>query len=257
MTLVLQTLGDFKQWRDGLSSLSIGFVPTMGALHAGHEALFARARAENETVIVSIFVNPTQFNDPKDFASYPNSFKADLDIAQKHGVDAVFLPSREMMYPDDYRFVVTERAFSAELCGKDRPGHFDGVLSIVLKLFNLTRPKRAYFGEKDYQQLSLVRDMAAAFFLPLEIVPVATVREADGLAMSSRNVRLKAADRARAAMLFRALSEQTSAQATSSWLNAQDIEVDYVADIADRRYGAVRFYDEAGASIRLIDNVKV
>ncbi|PTX91766.1 pantoate--beta-alanine ligase [Opitutus sp. ER46] len=230
---------------------SIGFVPTMGALHAGHEALLARARAENERVVLSIFVNPTQFNDPTDLAKYPRTLEADLALARSY-VDAVLAPEPEELYPDAYRYRVTENELSRRWEGAHRPGHFDGVLTVVLKLFNLVRPTRAYFGEKDWQQLLLVRGMVQALLLPIEVVPCATVREADGLAMSSRNRRLAPADRARAPEFARALRESPDAPTAAARLRAAGFEVDYVEDADGVRMGAVRLGD-----VRLIDNCRL
>lgn len=229
---------------------SVGFVPTMGALHAGHHALLARARAENERVVLSIFVNPTQFNDPTDLEKYPRTLAADLALAEGLATD-VLVPTPAELYPDGYRYRMTEHEQSRELEGAHRPGHFDGVLTVVLKLLHLVRPDRSYFGEKDGQQLELVRGMAAALFLPGEIVACPTVREADGLALSSRNRRLSAAGRARAAEFPRALREAPSAAAAEARLRAAGFQVDYVADRAGGRLGAVRV-----DGVRLIDHVR-
>jgi pantoate--beta-alanine ligase len=242
-----RTLRSSPEWAGG----TIGFVPTMGALHAGHESLLARARAENERVVLSIFVNPTQFNDPGDLAKYPRTLEADLALAERY-VDAVIAPPREEFYPDDYCYRITETDLSRRLEGAHRPGHFDGVLTIVLKLLNVVRPTRAYFGEKDWQQLQLVRGMAAAFFLPVEIVPCATVREPSGLAMSSRNTRLSPAGRAHAARFSRALRDAPDAAAAATQLRADGFEVDYVEDVAGVRLGAVRT-----EGVRLIDNCRL
>jgi len=244
------------QWREvrhsaDFSGRTIGFVPTMGALHAGHAALLERARRENERVVLSIFVNPTQFNDPRDLEKYPRTWEADMEIARSAGVDAVFAPDRGQMYPDDYRYRVTEDGLSARMEGAHRPGHFDGVLTVVLKLLLLVAADRAYFGEKDMQQLLLVRDMARAFLLPTQIVPCATVRAEDGLALSSRNVRLTAEGRARAPQFARALREGGSAEQARRLLETAGFAVDYVEDFEQWRLGAVRI-----DGIRLIDNVR-
>ena len=137
----------------GDNEVSVGFVPTMGALHQGHRQLLKRSKAENEISVLSIFVNPTQFNNSEDLEKYPKNWETDLQVAQEEGVDILFAPDYSEMYPDNYRYQVGEKEFSKILCGKDRPGHFDGVLTVVLKLFNLIQPTRAYFGEKDYQQI--------------------------------------------------------------------------------------------------------
>jgi pantoate--beta-alanine ligase len=228
---------------------SVGFVPTMGALHAGHEALLARARAENERVVLSVFVNPTQFNDPTDLAKYPRTLEADVAMARPH-VDAVIAPTAEAFYPDAYRYRVSEHDLSRRWEGAHRPGHFDGVLTVVLKLFNVVRPTRAYFGQKDWQQLQLVRGMVEALLLPIEIVSCPTVREPDGLAMSSRNRRLSPGGRAKAAAFPRALWESVTASTAEARLREQGFEVDYVEDVNGVRIGAVRI-----EGVRLIDNV--
>lgn len=250
---------DIESWRSERRrsrARTLGFVPTMGALHAGHAALLERARQENDDVLLSIFVNPTQFNSPDDLAKYPQTLEQDLEVARRCGVDHVFLPTREMMYPDGYRYKVSESDWSTQLCGAHRPGHFDGVLSVVLKLFHIARCDRAYFGEKDFQQLELVRGMASAFFLDLEIVPCPIVREADGLAMSSRNTRLTPAERQRAPLFYKILSQAESTQEATRQLGAAGFTVDYVED---RTVGAVPHRRRFGAinlgAVRLIDNV--
>jgi len=229
----------------------VGFVPTMGALHAGHRALLERARAENDRVVLSIFVNPTQFNDPADLARYPRTLGADLALAEGL-VDDVFAPPAAELYPDDYRYRVTENDLSLRWEGAHRPGHFDGVLTVVLKLLNLVRPARSYFGEKDWQQLELVRGMARALFLPGEIVACPTVRAADGLALSSRNARLSPAGRIHAAAFPEILHASPDATRAAEHLSAEGFEVDYVADHAGVRLGAIRL-----EGVRLIDNVRL
>src|SRR5262249_29466052 len=161
-------------------------VPTMGALHEGHLSLVKRSRVENDRTLVSIFVNPTQFDDPADFDAYPRTVKRDLALLEAAGVDFVLLPGAGDMYVDGFRYRVSEPEVSTILEGEHRPGHFGGMLTVVLKLLNIAAAERAYFGEKDWQQLSLVRGMADAFFLPTAIVACPTVRESTGLALSSR-----------------------------------------------------------------------
>lgn len=250
--LLHASLVDWRAARAGerFAGRSVGFVPTMGALHAGHRALLERARAENERVVLSIFVNPTQFNDPTDLAKYPRTLGEDLALAQGFATD-VIAPFPEEMYPDRYRYRVTETELSRELEGAHRPGHFDGVLTVVLKLLNLVQPTRAYFGEKDWQQLNLVQGMAEALFLPCEIVACPTIREPDGLAMSSRNRRLAPADRQRAAAFPKLLRAGTP-EAAERTLRDAGFEVDYVAERAGVRLGAVHI-----GGVRLIDNVRV
>lgn len=182
-----------------------GLVPTMGALHAGHGALIERARRECGYVVVSIFVNPIQFNQEEDFSKYPRTLEADLELCRSLGADAMFAPEPQEMYPQPVLTKVEVAQVSEGLCGEFRPGHFQGVATVVAKLFHIMPVQRAYFGEKDAQQLAVIQRMVADLNFDIEIVPVATVREADGLAMSSRNVRLSAEDRRIAPVLYQAL----------------------------------------------------
>jgi pantoate--beta-alanine ligase len=229
----------------------LGFVPTMGALHAGHTSLIERARTENDTVAVSIFVNPTQYDAPSDLESYPRTFEADLAKVEAAGGDLVFAPADEHVYHDAYRFKLSETQFSTELEGAHREGHFDGVLTVVLKLFNIVRPERAYFGEKDWQQLQLVRDMTRALFLDTEIVACPTVREVDGLAMSSRNALLEEDHRRLAPRFHEILAGGGSTEEMAAQLAAAGFDVDYVERRDGRVLGAVRI-----GNVRLIDNVE-
>lgn len=177
--------------RNARTGGNIGFVPTMGALHEGHLSLIRQARAECKTVVVSIFVNPTQFNDKSDLEKYPRNLPRDLELCASAGADIVFSPEAAEVYPDGYSTTVTvEGTLTQLLEGAFRPGHFAGVTTVVAKLFNMVQPDRAYFGEKDWQQLQVIRKMVRDLNMPLTIVPCATLRESDGLAMSSRNVRL-------------------------------------------------------------------
>lgn len=245
-----------SEWRAARASMGgeIGFVPTMGALHEGHASLIRHCREQNDEVVLSIYVNPTQFNDAADLESYPRVLDADLSFASDLGVDAVLMPDYDELYPDDFRFRVDETVFSRELCGRHRPGHFTGVLTVVLKLLNLVRPRRAYFGEKDYQQLLLIRDMCSALFVDLEIVPCATVREADGLAMSSRNALLDAPARRLAPRFHELLGTDFDDAVVAKRLAAAGFEVDYVETRDARRFGAVSITSR-GRDVRLIDNV--
>ena len=247
---VIAEVAAFRAWRSSSGGEgSVGFVPTMGALHAGHESLLRRARAENDHVVLSVFVNPTQFNDTSDLAKYPRTLAADVALAAPY-VDAVFAPEPAALYPDHYRYRVTENDLSTRLEGAHRPGHFDGVLTVVLKLFNVVQPTRAYFGEKDWQQLQLVRGMVEALLLPVEVVPCPTVREPDGLAMSSRNTRLSPVARAHAVEFSRALRHARDAGDAAARLRGNGFEVDYVEDVGGRRLGAVHL-----EGVRLIDNL--
>ena len=183
----------------------VGFVPTMGALHAGHISLIERARRECPTVVVSIFVNPLQFDRAEDLARYPRPLDADVTLCEGLGVDVVFAPSPEVVYPQPPECTVAVGRMADHLCGAFRPGHFAGVATVVVKLLNIVQPDVAYFGEKDAQQLAIVRRVVADLNLPVTIASVATVREADGLAISSRNRHLSADERRLAPALYRAL----------------------------------------------------
>ncbi|MEO8273306.1 MAG: pantoate--beta-alanine ligase [Chloroflexota bacterium] len=204
--------------RDALANAPrpIGLVPTMGWLHAGHRELIARARAENATTVVSIFVNPRQFGDPADLEQYPRNESRDVAISGEEGADLVFAPSVEEVYPPGNDTTVHVGAVSQPLEGAARPGHFDGVATVVAILFNLVGADRAYFGQKDAQQLLVIRRMAADLAIPIEVVAHPTVREPDGLAMSSRNVHLSPAERAAAPVVRRALLA-----AREAWLNGE------------------------------------
>jgi len=186
---------------------TIGLVPTMGALHAGHLSLVKAARAETGFVVVSIFVNPTQFGPNEDLNRYPRPLQRDLELCEKNGVDLVFHPQPAVMYPPDYRTFVEVTGLQDVLCGASRPGHFRGVATVVLKLFNLVQPDRAYFGQKDAQQACIIRQMVRDLNVPVEIRVCPIIREADGLALSSRNEYLGPEERRQATVLYRALTE--------------------------------------------------
>ncbi len=253
---MIEVISDIDEARRRMAShrragLSIGLVPTMGALHAGHLSLIERAKTDNDRVAVSIFINPTQYDDPKDLERYPRTLTTDLRRAEDAGADIVFHPRSEDIYNDDYRFRVTESEFSRELEGAHRKGHFDGVLTVVLKLLNIVSADRAYFGEKDWQQLKLVRDMAAAFFHPTEIVACPIIREPDGLAMSSRNIHLNKEERRLAPEFHLILTGGSSTGEMERKLGDRGFVVDYVERRGDRIVGAVRL-----GKVRLIDNVE-
>ena len=188
-----------------IAGKTIGLVPTMGALHAGHRRLLDIARAETDVVVASIFVNPTQFNRVEDLDGYPRTLDHDLEVCRDAGVDLVFAPSAAEMYPQEPRTWVDVPALAEHLCGPGRPGHFRGVATVVMKLFQIVQPHRAYFGEKDAQQLAIIRRIVKDLDVPVTVVPVAIVREADGLAMSSRNRHLTPEERPRAAVLSQAV----------------------------------------------------
>jgi pantoate--beta-alanine ligase len=251
---VFEHLEDWRICRAALEG-SLGFVPTMGALHAGHGSLIARSVAENDYTVLSIYLNPTQFNNPEDLDVYPQTLARDLEMARALGVDFVITPSYEQMYADGFRFQVDETRFSATLCGAHRPGHFTGVLSVVMKLLNLTGADKAYFGEKDYQQYLLIRDMCAAFFMAVDIVPCATVREDDGLAMSSRNENLDEAGRYKAGRLNDLIRSTLDDVEVAQALTDAGFDVDYVVSRHGRRFAAASLTSADGRVVRLIDNV--
>lgn len=201
---------------------SIGLVPTMGALHAGHAALITAARRDCKVVVVSIFVNPLQFNNQDDLAHYPRTLDADVACCRELGVDVVFAPSAAEVYPQPPECSVDVGHLADHLCGPFRPGHFTGVATVVLKLFQMAQPHRAYFGEKDAQQLAIIRRLVADFNLPIEVIAVPTVREADGLAMSSRNRHLNAEERRMAIYLYHAL-EEARRRISSGQRRAEDV----------------------------------
>lgn len=192
-----------NEWK--ASKQSVGFVPTMGFLHEGHESLLKQAKEENDRVIMSIFVNPLQFNNQQDLSTYPRDEKRDLLKAQSNGVDLIFMPSAEEMYPKASSMLVTVQSRHQVLCGKSRPGHFDGVVTVLTKLFHICQPTKVYFGQKDAQQLAIVDGLIQDFNFPITLKAVSTVREADGLAKSSRNIHLTREEREEAPSIYQAL----------------------------------------------------
>jgi len=206
---VADTVARVRAWREErrLAGQRVGFVPTMGALHRGHGRLIEVAREHSDAVVVSIFVNPLQFDRKDDLDRYPRTLDADLRICNELGVDCVFAPGVNEMYPVEPLCTVTVKRITDNLCGRFRPGHFDGVATVVSKLFDIVQPDDAYFGEKDAQQLAVIRRLVVDLNMPIEIVGVETVREDDGLAMSSRNTRLTPEERSKAIVLYRALRE--------------------------------------------------
>lgn len=268
---ILKTIDELRNVRKSISS-NVGLVPTMGALHQGHISLIKRAKIENEIVIVSIFVNPTQFLPGEDLAAYPRKDEADKKICEICKVDYLFMPEISTMYKEEETLVkASNRSYILE--GKARPGHFDGVLQIVLKLFGLTQPTNAYFGKKDAQQLLLISQMVKDFFLPINIVECEIVRESDGLALSSRNVYLDEKQRKDALLLSKSLyiaaslltKEEKDAKVIKNKIYEvlQGLDVEYVA-IVDRSFNELEVI-EIGNSIillvvkfgqtRLLDNI--
>jgi len=222
--------------------LSIGFVPTMGYLHKGHISLVKEAKKRNDIVVVSIFVNPPQFGPREDLKKYPRDIKRDLKLLSRYKVNAVFAPAAKEMYPDGYRTGVEVKGLSDKLCGASRPGHFKGVTTIVAKLFNIVRPNNAYFGEKDFQQQVMIRKMARDMNMGVRIISMPTVREKDGLAMSSRNTHLNKEDRVKALVINRSLkfakilvnsgirsSVKIKAAMTKLMRTARGLKIDYMS----------------------------
>ncbi|MCM3536909.1 pantoate--beta-alanine ligase [Priestia endophytica] len=209
---VIKTVEEMKEFvrEERKSDRTIGFVPTMGFLHEGHLTLIKKAKKQNDTVILSIFVNPTQFGPNEDFEKYPRDEQRDLTLAAKEGVDVVFLPSVDEMYPTFPTTKLTAIDRTNVLCGKSRPGHFDGVVTVLSKLFHITMPDRAYFGLKDAQQVAVTKGLIEDYFFPIEIIGVETVREEDGLAKSSRNVYLTEKEREQAPHLYESLRKAST-----------------------------------------------
>lgn len=227
---LIHTVKGLREWREqalfagGKPGVKLGLVPTMGALHAGHMSLVEHARKECDKVIVSIFVNPLQFGPSEDFARYPRTLEKDVAMCKEADVDCVFNPSVEEFYGDskeEQTMVIPPNALISRLCGKFRPGHFEGVATVVSKLFNSVQPHIAYFGEKDYQQMLVVKKMVADLNMPIVVQGVPIVREPDGLALSSRNVYLSAEERTKAPLIYKVMNEvKTAAQANPANLQS-------------------------------------
>ncbi len=259
------------------SGKRIGLVPTMGALHAGHASLVERSVADNDVTVVSIFVNPTQFNDKNDLAKYPRTLEADCQLLQSVGASIVFAPSVDEVYPEPDTRSFSYAPLDTVMEGAFRPGHFNGVCQIVSKLFDMVQPHRAYFGEKDFQQLAIIREMVRQMNYSLEIVGCPIVREADGLAMSSRNTRLSAEERVTALNISRTLFEsqeyakthtlaETKAFVEEGIAAVDGLRLEYYEVVDDRSLQTVHAWDEAEGivgcitvfcgEVRLIDNIR-
>lgn len=250
---IFKNLNEWTQCRNTLPpTINLGFVPSMGNLHAGHLSLFKSSVSNNDKTVSSVYVNPTQFNKQDDFNRYPRTLEADLELMSQAGVDYCILPTDEDIYPDGYSYQVQENSLCQLMEGKHRPGHFNGVLTIVLKLLNLVRPTRAYFGEKDYQQYRLIDKMVKAFFMNIDIIACPTVREDSGLAYSSRNNRLSEEQKSLAQAFAKIFHEGQSCVTISDALKTKGITVEYIEEHLGRRFAAISIGD-----IRLIDNYKI
>jgi pantoate--beta-alanine ligase len=249
---IVTKIAEWRKIRETLQNKTIGFIPTMGHLHAGHLSLCQRSAVENAITVVSIFVNPKQFNQVSDFEHYPRTIAEDIAKLELQHVDYLFMPDANEMYPDDYQIQVTESSLGCELEGEFRPGHFNGMLTIVLKLLNLMQATHAYFGEKDYQQLLLIKKMVHALFLTTEIIACPTLRAEDGVALSSRNSRLNPEQRQKAQQFAQLLQSSLPLEKITEKLQALNIRVDYIIEKWQRRLGAVWIDD-----IRLIDNISL
>lgn len=251
---VFNSVSDYIISRSGFEG-PVGFVPTMGALHSGHRSLIVRSIEENQTTVVSIYVNPMQFDNENDLVAYPETLVEDQATLEALGVDVLVLPTYDQIYGDGFRYQVLENLFSHELCGAHRDGHFTGVLTVVMKLLNIVRPQKAYFGEKDYQQYQLISDMVDAFFMDVEIVPCTIVRESDGLALSSRNLNLDSCARAKAPLIHELISNVSSDIEVAQALSEAGFDVDYVETHDGRRFVAAKIGENP--VVRLIDNIPV
>ena len=277
----METITNSEELRRALGSRDrsgIGFVPTMGALHAGHRSLVERARRECATVVVSVFVNPTQFNDKTDLKNYPRTPEADLRLLEEVGADYVFMPSVEEVYPEPDTRTFDFGMIDKVMEGATRPGHFNGVAQVVSRLFDLVKPAKAYFGEKDFQQIAVIREMVRQLRIPVEIIPCPIVRGEDGLALSSRNTLLDTDHRTAAPYIYKVLkaavekSHQTTPDQLAAWVTAQVesnplLKVIYFQVVDAATMQQVRTWEESPViqgciavqpgDIRLIDNIKL
>lgn len=251
---IFNNLTEWQQFRHGFAkNASLGFVPTMGNLHRGHASLMNQSKLENDITLVSIFVNPTQFNQPADFVHYPRTLDADLEILNQCAVDYCLIPDEKQIYADEFKFQIHDTSEPLRMEAQHRPGHFTGVLTIVMKLLMLAKPNRAYFGEKDYQQYQLIRDMVSAFFMDIEVKACPIIREASGLAYSSRNNRLNTEQRLRAESFARTFQQPSmSLEQLYVELEKLNIRIEYLEEHENRRFVAVNI-----DNIRLIDNYAI
>ncbi len=274
----LRTPTEMHRWRDE-NPVKLGLVPTMGYLHEGHLSLIRRSCVENVKTVVSIFVNPTQFGIGEDLAVYPRDEERDLALLTEMGVDAVYIPSSDSMYPPDFQTFVSLEGLTRHLEGASRPNHFRGVATVVTKLFSVVHPERSYFGKKDAQQLRVIQRLVADLNMPVEIIPCDTVRESDGLALSSRNVHLSSEERKVAPLLYKSLQKARSLfdngercgnlirDAVREILSQESLfEIDYVSLTDDQslieieglieRPGLIMVAVKLG-SVRLLDNIEL
>lgn len=274
--IVVETIKKLKQELEKYNSKNIGFVPTMGALHSGHISLVERCVKENDVCVVSVFVNPTQFNDKADLERYPRTEEADKKLLEAAGCDIVFMPKVEEMYPEEDTRVFNFGSIETVMEGKYRPGHFNGVAQIVSKLFDAVEPTRSYFGEKDFQQVAIIRDMVRQLNLPVEIIACPIIREESGLARSSRNELLSAEERKKAALISQVLSKsvnfakEMSVDEVKNWVIDQFktdevFRMDYYDIVDGNSLQSVSSWNESDyivgciavycGKIRLIDNI--
>jgi pantoate--beta-alanine ligase len=274
--IVVETIKRLKQELENYKSKNVGFVPTMGALHSGHISLVERSVKENDVTVVSVFVNPTQFNDKADLERYPRTEEADKKLLEAAGCDIVFMPQVEEMYPEEDTRVFNFGSIETVMEGKYRPGHFNGVAQIVSKLFYAVEPTRSYFGEKDFQQVAIIRDMVRQLNLPVEIIACPIIREESGLARSSRNELLSAEERKKAALISEVLSKsvnfakEMSVEEVKNWVCEQFthdevFKMDYYDIVDGNSLQSISSWEDSDyivgciaiycGKIRLIDNI--
>lgn len=246
---IVQSVSEMQEWSsvERRTRKSIGFVPTMGALHLGHAELFSQSVAENQRTVVSIFVNSLQFNNASDLEAYPRQLEQDLVIAERENVDVLFVPSHAEMYPDGYTSIISTGSIAEHMEGLHRPGHFDGVATIVVKLLNSVMPDVAYFGSKDFQQLAVIRNVVRDLDMACEIRSVATVRDEKGLALSSRNSRLSSESLQHAPKIF-ALLDEIAKMCRTTKMSARAVEEHFTNGIESNTAGTVEY-------IEIVDSV--